>query len=132
MYVPVILVRFLREFNFRDEVSENIQIRNFMKIRSVGGGVFHGDLRTDGRTDRQAVMTHLIVAVRNFANAPNKLIQNRLPKMGLLHSINLDMALQKFLVLSCCNSLSYTQLNLSLILDLCRISSVKEKPELSR
>jgi len=37
---------------------------NFMKIRPVGAELF----RADGRTD----MTKLIVAFRNFANAPKK------------------------------------------------------------
>jgi hypothetical protein len=38
-----------------------------MKIRPVGAEFFHADGRTDERTD----MTKLIVAFRNFANAPN-------------------------------------------------------------
>ena len=37
-----------------------------MKIRLVGVELFHVDRQTDGRTD----MTKLIVAFRNFANAP--------------------------------------------------------------
>ena len=37
-----------------------------MKIRAVGADLFHGDGRTDGRTD----MTKLTAALRNFANAP--------------------------------------------------------------
>jgi len=39
-----------------------------MKIRSVGGELFLTDRRMDGRTD----MTKLVVAFRNFANAPIK------------------------------------------------------------
>ena len=39
-----------------------------MKIRLVGAELFHADGRTDGRLD----MTELIVAFRNFANAPKK------------------------------------------------------------
>jgi len=35
---------------------------NFMKIRPVGAELFHADRRTD--------MTKLIIAFRNFANAP--------------------------------------------------------------
>jgi len=35
-----------------------------MKIRPVGGDLFHADGRTNGRTD----MTKLIVAFRNFVN----------------------------------------------------------------
>jgi hypothetical protein len=41
---------------------------NFIKILSLGAKWFHADRRTDGRTD----ITKLIVAIRNFANAPTK------------------------------------------------------------
>ena len=37
-----------------------------MKIRPVGAELFHAERRTDGQTD----MTKLIVAFRDFANAP--------------------------------------------------------------
>jgi hypothetical protein len=37
-----------------------------MKILPVGAELFHADKRTDGQTD----MTKLIVAFRNFTNAP--------------------------------------------------------------
>jgi hypothetical protein len=43
-----------------------------MKTRLVGAEVFHADRRTDGRTDRQTDLTKLLVAFRNFANAPNE------------------------------------------------------------
>jgi len=36
-----------------------------MKIRPLGAELFHADGQTDGRTDGQ-----IIVAFRNFANAP--------------------------------------------------------------
>jgi hypothetical protein len=39
-----------------------------MKIRPVGAELFHADGQTDRRTD----MTKLMVAFRNFANAPTK------------------------------------------------------------
>ena len=39
-----------------------------MKIRPMGAELFHADGRTDGQTD----MTKLIVAFRNFAEAPNE------------------------------------------------------------
>jgi len=48
--------------NFLYRFSKNLQISNFMKIRPVGAELFHADGRTD--------MTKLIVAFRNFANAP--------------------------------------------------------------
>ena len=41
---------------------------NFMTIRSVGDELFHAERRTGGQTDR----TSLIVAFRNYANAPKK------------------------------------------------------------
>jgi hypothetical protein len=40
-----------------------------MKIPIVGAELMNADLRADGQTD----MTKLIVAFRNFANAPNKI-----------------------------------------------------------
>ena len=42
-----------------------------MKIRPVGAELFHADRRTGGRTDKRRD-TKLIVAFRNFANAPEK------------------------------------------------------------
>jgi hypothetical protein len=39
-----------------------------MKIRPVEAELFHAD-RTDGQTD----MTKLVIAFRNFANAPEKM-----------------------------------------------------------
>jgi hypothetical protein len=36
----------------------------------MGADVFHAVTKTDGRTDGRTDMTKLIVAFRNFANAP--------------------------------------------------------------
>jgi Fe-S-cluster formation regulator IscX/YfhJ len=41
-----------------------------MKSHQVGTVLFHADGRIDRQTDRQTDMTKLIVAFRNFANAP--------------------------------------------------------------
>ena len=46
------------------------QIPGFVKIRPVGAKLFRADEQTDGRMDGQMDMTKLIVALRNFANAP--------------------------------------------------------------
>jgi len=48
--------------------SRNTQKSNFIKIRPVGAKLFYADERADGQTD----MTKLIVAFRNFANAPKQ------------------------------------------------------------
>jgi len=76
---------FLSYFNgsrrFSTDLLRTVQIRNVMKIR-VGAELFHSDGQTDRQTDRQrdrqtnrqtegeTGMTKLIVAFRNFANAP--------------------------------------------------------------
>jgi hypothetical protein len=44
-----------------------------MKIRPVRIELFHFDGRMDGLTDRQIDMAELIVAFRNFANAPKNM-----------------------------------------------------------
>jgi hypothetical protein len=54
-----------------DRISKNTQIPNFMKIGPVGAELFHAG----GRTDEQTDMTKLIVAFRNFANAPENCYQ---------------------------------------------------------
>ena len=51
----------LTKLELSGQFSKNPQISNFMKIRPVGDE-FHADERTD--------MTKLIIAFRNFANAP--------------------------------------------------------------
>ena len=40
------------------------------KIRPVGAELFHTNGDTEEETDRQTDMTKLIVAFRNFTNAP--------------------------------------------------------------
>jgi hypothetical protein len=61
------------KLDFFERFSKNIQISNFMKIRSVGTELFHVDLQTDGQTDRQtykqADITKLIITFRNYSNA---------------------------------------------------------------
>ena len=64
--VPVIPFRLQWNLNFIDIFSKNIETSDFMKIRSVGDEMFHAG-RTDGQIDRR---DEVIVAIRNFANAP--------------------------------------------------------------
>jgi hypothetical protein len=52
----------LTKLEFCRQLSKKTQISNFMKILPLGAEVFHADRQTD--------MTKLIVAFRNFANAP--------------------------------------------------------------
>ena len=56
------------KLEFSRRIFETTQILNFMKIRPVGAELFHADGRAE--TDGQTGMTKLIVAFRNFANAP--------------------------------------------------------------
>jgi hypothetical protein len=60
--VPVILLRSLRNFSFLDSFSKKSQISNLIKIRPMGAELFYADGQTD--------IMKLIVAFRNFANAP--------------------------------------------------------------
>ena len=59
---PLFLSDFNEIFNFLNRFSKKLQISSFIKIRSVAAELFHADGQTD--------MTKLIVAFRNFANAP--------------------------------------------------------------
>jgi hypothetical protein len=59
---------------------------NFMKIRIVGAELFHADGRKDGTG-----MTKLIVAFRNFENAP-KLEQNRVHHMHIKDAKSLQVS----------------------------------------
>ena len=53
---------------FPHRFSKNTQISNF--IRPVGAELFHADEQTDGQIDT----TKLIVAFRNFVNAPKNAV----------------------------------------------------------
>jgi hypothetical protein len=66
---------FLSDFNYTWIFSIDFQKSStvkfhFKKIRPVGAELFHEDGPTDGRADKRTDMTKLIVAFRNFANAP--------------------------------------------------------------
>jgi hypothetical protein len=66
----------LSDFNetFSRQIFEKYSNIKLMKIHLVEAELCHADGRTDGRTDRQADVTKLMVAFRNFANAPKKKI----------------------------------------------------------
>jgi len=52
---------------FSRYIFKTINISNFMKIRPVGVKLFHADRQ------KEIDMTTLVIAFRNFANAPKKL-----------------------------------------------------------
>jgi len=85
IYVNYLL--FLSDFNeteFCQQIFLNTQISNLKKIRLVGSESFHVDRqlhrqrRTDKQTERQADVTKLIAAFRNFANVPKRFGSNLL------------------------------------------------------
>jgi hypothetical protein len=53
---------------FLDTFLKNSEKSNIMKMRPVGAELFYAEGQSDWQTDR----TELIVAFRNFANAPKK------------------------------------------------------------
>jgi Fe-S-cluster formation regulator IscX/YfhJ len=55
---------------FLSDFNDPYIIQNFMKIRPVGAKLFHADGQTDRQTSGLTDMTKLIVAFRNFENAP--------------------------------------------------------------
>jgi len=75
--VPAVRFRFHWNLNFFNRFSKNTKTWNFMKIRPVGAELLQADRQTDGRTD----MTKLLVAFRNFANAPKNESNTGLFKM---------------------------------------------------
>jgi len=60
-------VRYSTEREFLCRFSKTTHISNLIKTRPQGDQLFHAN----GRTDKQTDMTKLVVASRNYANAPN-------------------------------------------------------------
>jgi hypothetical protein len=67
---------FLSDFNetwiFSTDIQKKAEMSSFIKIRLVRVEVFRADGRTDRQTEVRTDMTKLIIAILNFANAPNK------------------------------------------------------------
>jgi hypothetical protein len=61
-------LEFCREIS-KKKKKKLISYISYIKIRTAGADFFHADRRTD-RTERRTDTTKLIVAFRNFANAP--------------------------------------------------------------
>ena len=59
---PLFTSDFNRTSIFTTDFSEKAQIPNFTKLRQVGAKAFHAERRTE--------VTKLIIAFRNFSNAP--------------------------------------------------------------
>ena len=53
-----------------NKFSKNTHITNLMKILPEGAELFHANEWTDESTYRKPDITKLLVAFRNFANAP--------------------------------------------------------------
>jgi len=75
------------KIGFVNRFSKTTQIPYFKKIRPVRA--FHEERHADGRTDGQTDMTQLIVAIRNSANARNK-IHSRYPSARGNATINCE------------------------------------------
>jgi hypothetical protein len=56
-----------------------------MQIRPEGAELFHAERQTDGQTDRQALITTLIVPFRNFSSAPINVTLLRLKLVYAVH-----------------------------------------------
>jgi hypothetical protein len=68
---------------FRQIFKKKVQIPNFIKMLPVRAELFNAegetDRQTEGRSDRRTDVTEVIVAFRNFANAPKNRHHNRKP-----------------------------------------------------
>ena len=77
---------FLSDFNEIKIISTDfrkiLKYQFFMKIRPVGAELFHGDGRTDGRTERKMDTTTLIEGFLNSAKAPTNTPLRRLDVDG--------------------------------------------------
>jgi hypothetical protein len=69
------------KLEFSRQIFETIQIPSFIITHPVGAELFH----SDGRTD----MTKLIIAFRNFVNAPDKDLISFLTKWRPNNKLNI-------------------------------------------
>ena len=58
--IPVILVRFLLNFNFLDRYFKNPQMLNFKKVLPMGAELFHADWRTDKHDEANSRFSQFI------------------------------------------------------------------------
>jgi hypothetical protein len=69
------------KLEFSGQIFEKYSNIKVLKIRLVGAELFHADGRTDRQIDRQrdrqTDMAKLVVAFRNFANAPENQYQSQ-------------------------------------------------------
>ena len=70
------------KIGFLDRFTKNLQISNFLKICPVEAELFHADGQR--QTGRRRYMTKLIIAFRNFADAPKRNITPIIFAMGEL------------------------------------------------
>jgi len=59
MYSTFYSCQILMELNFLNRFSENPQISNFMKIRTLGAELFHADGRTDRHDEANSRFSQL-------------------------------------------------------------------------
>jgi hypothetical protein len=87
--VPIIVVRFKWNMNFRDRFLKNTQVLNFMKIHPLGAELSNADGRTD--------MMNLIVTFRSVTNAPN----NSMEPVQLCHFFDVNWVITVTKLIKC-------------------------------
>ena len=70
LHVNTHYCRILIKLEFARQIFGKRSSISFIKLRPLEAELIHAERQTDGRTDVQTDMTKLVVAFRNFANAP--------------------------------------------------------------
>ena len=84
---------------------KNTQIKNFVKIRPVEAELFHADGQTDVQMGEETVMLTLIVAFRNFADAPK--IDRIISKPFQPAKVGAAILTEVYVPLECCITTDY-------------------------